>query len=253
MNNNASKNNTTAKPTTIRACLLSFIPKRNAEHLIISDVWERMSRFLSDNKHLDIVYDFAKEKSEVSEVYQDKAPNRLDTDKVIKKMRDLDCHVLIIPTLRTLAEQPEPCREIMVALYEANIRLIAPFEGFDSNAFNEQDVDEVADFLTEVRKTLRKAISKCIARNVDDFMDYVDRASVLYKHTDFVLAYGNKAVRIPYSEELCMEIFDFLDLLDRHYLRPELYADDAYEDADDDDEDIPNHAHEPIVERDFEG
>lgn len=46
-----------------------------------------------------------------------------------------------------------------------------------------------------------------------------------------------------------MEIFDFLDLLDRHYLRPELYSD--YES---DDNDIPKSEYdEPLVERDFEG
>ena len=106
-----------------------------------------------------------------------------------------------------------------------------------------------AEFLSELRKSLHRAISHCVTQNVDDFMDYVDRASALYKHTNFVLAYGNKAIKIPYSEELCMEIFDFLDLLDRHYLRPELYSD--YES---DDNDIPKSEYdEPLVERDFEG
>ena len=204
---------------------------------------------MSRDKELEIVYDFSGDKSIIKSLYQEKSPNRLDAEKTIKRMQDLNCNVLIVPTLRTLAEQPDPCREIMVALYEADIRLISPFEDFDSKAFDEEEHDGIAEFLSELRKSLHRAISHCVTQNVDDFMDYVDRASALYKHTNFVLAYGNKAIKIPYSEELCMEIFDFLDLLDRHYLRPELYSD--YES---DDNDIPKSEYdEPLVERDFEG
>ena len=54
MNNNVNKPNS----TPIRACLLSIIPKRNSAHLGISDVWERMSKFLAENKRLEVVYDF---------------------------------------------------------------------------------------------------------------------------------------------------------------------------------------------------
>ena len=247
--NNRSNHISSASSKNNHACILPFIPKKNTEHLDLSDVLGRMSRFLSRDKELEIVYDFNGDKSIIKSLYQEKSPNRLDAEKTIKRMQDLNCNVLIVPTLRTLAEQPDPCREIMVALYEADIRLISPFEDFDSKAFDEEEPDGIAEFLSELRKSLHRAISHCVTQNVDDFMDYVDRASALYKHTNFVLAYGNKAIKIPYSEELCMEIFDFLDLLDRHYLRPELYSD--YES---DDNDIPKSEYdEPLVERDFEG
>ena len=82
---------------------------------------------MSRDKELEIVYDFSGDKSIIKSLYQEKSPNRLDAEKTIKRMQDLNCNVLIVPTLRTLAEQPDPCREIMVALYEADIRLISPF------------------------------------------------------------------------------------------------------------------------------
>ena len=51
-------NNTVNKPNThaihLRACLLSVIPKRNAEHVNVSDVLESMNRFHSENKKLEI-------------------------------------------------------------------------------------------------------------------------------------------------------------------------------------------------------
>lgn len=127
MNNNVTKPNTNANTTPIRTCLISFIPKSNAGHMNISDVWERMSRFLSENKRLEIVYDFVKEKSAANEVYQDKDPNRLDTAKVIKKMHSLDCDVLIIPTFATLAESPDICSDILMELHESGIRIISPY------------------------------------------------------------------------------------------------------------------------------
>ena len=39
MNNNVTKPNTNANTTPIRTCLISFIPKSNAGHMNISDVW----------------------------------------------------------------------------------------------------------------------------------------------------------------------------------------------------------------------
>lgn len=69
----------------------------------------------------------------------------------------------------------------------------------------------------------------------------------------FVLAFGNKAIQIPYSEDICEEIFDFLGLLDEEYLSPELFTDGESDDEDEDDDDMPCFEHEPLVERDFEG
>ena len=90
-------------------------------------------------------------------------------------------------------------------------------------------------------------------QNVDEFIDYVDKTRNIYKTSPFVIAFGEKAIQIPYSEDICTEIFDFLCLLDENYLCPELYEDDECDDEDDEYDDIPNYEHEPLVERDFEG
>ena len=248
-------NNTVNKPrsTPIRACLLSIIPKRNSAHLGISDVWERMSKFLAENKRLEVVYDFNKENDSTREVYQDKIPHRLDVTKVIKKMRSLDCDVLIIPTFASLAENPEICSDILMELHEANIRIVSPYDAFDSKIISNQVDKETAELFKDIKAALSNIIEKCVCHNVDEFTDYVEKTKFKHKNARFCLTFGNKVLVIPYSEDICAEIFDFLDILDEEYLRPELYADDAYEDEDDDDEDIPNYAHEPLVERDFEG
>ena len=247
MNNNVNKPNS----TPIRACLLSIIPKRNSAHLGISDVWERMSKFLAENTRLEVVYDFNKENNSTREVYQDKIPHRLDATKVIKKMRSLDCDVLIIPTFASLAENPEICSDILMELHEANIRIVSPYDAFDSKIISNQVDKETAELFKDVKAAIAHIIEKCVCRNVDEFIDYVEKTKFKHKNARFCLTFGNKAIVIPYSDEICTEIFDFLELLDENYLRPELYEDDEYDDEDDDD--IPNCAHEPLVERDFEG
>ena len=249
MNNNVNKTNTNAKPTTIRACLLSFVPKKNAQHLNISDVWERMSRFLSENKHLDIVFDFVKEKSAANEVYQDKAPNRLDTVKVIKKMRDLDCHVLIIPTFATLADNAEISSDILMELHEAGIRIVSPYDAFDSKVISKQVDKEATEFLQGLQNALFKVMEKHIVEDVDEFESYVDNTRFKFKNAPFYIVFGNKALTIPYSDEICTQLFDFLDFLDEEYL----CEDDECNNEDDEDDEIPNYYDEPIVERDFEG
>ena len=249
MNNNINKPNTNTSPTPIRACLLSFIPKNNADHMNISDVWERMSRFLSENKRLEIVYDFAKEKSAVNEVYQDKDPNCLDSVKVIKKMRSLECDVLIIPTFATLAENPEICSDILMELHEANIRIVSPYDAFDSKIISKQVDKEAVEFMRGFQSALLQVFEKYIVKDVDKFMVYVEQTRFKHRNAPFYIAYGNKVIQIPYSEDLCAELFEYLEYLDEKFLRPELYEDDE----DNEDDEIPNFAHEPIVERDFEG
>ena len=250
-------NNTENKPNThtihLRACLLSFIPKRNAEHVNVSDVLERMNRFHSENKKLEIVYDFTRERSVIKAIYQDKAPNCLDAAKVIEKMRSMGCGVLIIPTFRTLADKPEICSDIMMTLHEANIRIISPYDDFDSKQIYDQATAETSEIFNDLRKALRQAIAKCVVKNVDEFIAYVEQTKTHHKNTPFVLAFGNKAIQIPYSEDICEEIFDFLDLLDEEYLSPDLFTDGESDDEDEDDDDMPCFEHEPLVERDFEG
>lgn len=63
MNTTANKNVNKTNAISNRACLLSFIPKRNAEHIDLSEVLECMSRFHSENKKLEIVYDLNRERS----------------------------------------------------------------------------------------------------------------------------------------------------------------------------------------------
>ena len=249
MNNNVNKPNS----TPIRACLLSIIPKRNSAHLGFSDVWERMSKFLAENKRLEVVYDFNKENDSTREVYQDKIPHRLDATKVIKKMRSLDCDVLIIPTFASLADNPEICSDILMELHEANIRIVSPYDAFDSKIISNQVDKETAELFKDLRAALSNIFEKCVVRNVDDFMDYVEKTKFKHRNASFRLVFGNKALIIPYSEDICAEIFDFLDILDEEYLRPELYAEDEFDD-DDEDDDIPDSEYdEPLVERDFEG
>ena len=250
MNNTVNKPN----PTPIRACLLSIIPKRNSDRLNISDVWERMSKFLAENKRLEVVYDFNKENNTACDVYQDMIPCRLDTTKVIKKMRSLDCDVLIIPTFASLAENPEICSDILMELHESGIRIVSPYDAFDSKIISRQVDKETAELFKDLKAALSNILEKCVFRNVDDFMDYVEKTRFKHKNASFRLVFGNKALIIPYSDDICTEIFDFLDLLDEEYLRPELYSDDEYDDEDDDDDDIPQREYdEPLVERDFEG
>lgn len=105
----------------------------------------------------------------------------------------------------------------------------------------------------DLRKALRQAIAKCVVKNVDEFIAYVEQTKTHHKNTPFVLAFGNRAIQIPYSEDICEEIFDFLDLLDEEYLSPELFTDGESDDEDEDDDDMPCFEHEPLVERDFEG
>lgn len=250
MNNNINNPNTNTTLTPIRACLLSFIPKSNAGNMNICDVWEHMSRFLSESNRLEIICDFAKEKSAVKEVYQDKSPNRLDTAKVIKRMRRLDCDVLIIPTFATLAERPDVCSDILMELHEAGIRIVSPYDSFDSKIISKQVDKEAAEFMQGLQKALLQVMEKHILKNVDEFEDYVDKTRFKHKNAPFCITYGNKALVIPYFEELCTELFEYLEYLDEKFLRPELYEDDEYDDEDDDDEEIP---YEPLVERDFEG
>lgn len=248
MNNTVNKSNS----TPIRACLLSIIPKRNSARFDVSNAWERMSKFLAENKRLEIVYDFNKENNSACEVYQDKIPHRLDAKKVIKKMRSLDCDVLIIPTFASLAENPEICSDILTELHEANIRIVSPYDWFDSKIISKQVDKETAELFKDIKAALSNILEKCVLRNVDEFMDYVEKTKFKHKHARFCLTFGNKALVIPYSDDICTEIFDFLDILDEEYLRPELYADDEYDDEDDDD--IPHREYdEPLVERDFEG
>lgn len=253
MNNNVTKPNTNANTTPIRTCLISFIPKSNAGHMNISDVWERMSRFLSENKRLEIVYDFVKEKSAANEVYQDKDPNRLDTAKVIKKMHSLDCDVLIIPAFATLAESPDICSDILMELHESGIRIISPYDAFDSKIISKQVDKEATEFMQGLQKALLQVMEQHILNNLDEFEDYVDKTRFKHKSAPFCITYGHKALVIPYSEDLCAELFEYLECLDEKFLRPELYEDDEYDDENDEDYDIPKFEHEPLVERDFEG
>lgn len=251
MNNTVNKINTRA--FRLRACLLSFIPKRNTEHVNISDILESMSRFHAENESLEIVYDFTRERSIIKALYQDKAPNCLDAAKVIEKMRSMECGVLIIPTFRTLANKPEICSDIMMTLYKANIRIISPYDNFDSKQIHDQTTAGTSEIFNDLRNALRQAIAKCILKNVDDFIAHVEQTKAHHKSSPFILAFGNKAIQIPYSEDICEEIFDFLDLLDEEYLRPELFTEDESDDEDEDDDNRPNFEHEPLVERDFEG
>lgn len=258
MNNNATNPNYTVEDAkihnkTIRACLVSFIPNKNAGHIDFIDVWKHMSRFLIENNHLNIVFDFAKEKSAVGEVYQNKAPNRLNADKVIKKMRDLDCHVLIIPTFATLAENAETSSDILMELHEAGIRIISPYDAFDSKIISKQVDKEATEFYNDLQKALHQVVEKCIVKNVDEFKAYFYQTNFKHKDAPFCVTYGNKALILPYSERLREELFGFLDFLDEEFLRPELYKDDEYDDEDDGDNDLPPFEHEPLVERDFEG
>ena len=160
MNTTANKNVNKTNAISNRACLLSFIPKRNAEHIDLSEVLECMSRFHSENKKLEIVYDLNRERSILKTLYQDKAPNRLDVTKVIEKLRSMDCGVLIIPTFRTVADKPEICSDILMALHEANIRIISPYDEFDSKEIYDQATAETAELFNDLRKALRQAISK---------------------------------------------------------------------------------------------
>ena len=249
MNNTVNKSHS----TPIRACLLSIIPKRNSARLDISDVWERMSKFLAENKRLEVVYDFNKENDSTREVYQDKIPHRLDAAKVIKKMRSLDCDVLIIPTFASLAENPETCSDILMELHEANIRIVSPYDAFDSKIISNQVDKETAELFKDIKAALSNIIEKCVCHNVDEFTDYVEKTKFKHKNAPFCITYGHKALVIPYSEDLCAELFEYLEYLDEKFLRPELYEDDEYDDEDDEDDDMPKFEHEPIVERDFEG
>jgi len=258
MNNNAINPNYTTKDAkihsdSIRACLLTIIPKRNSEHINVSEVWERMSRFLAENKRLEIVFDFAQEKNSAREVYQDKAPNRLDAVKVIKKMRELDCHVLIIPTFATLAENAETSSDILMELHEAGIRIVSPYDAFDSKVISKQVDQEATELYNDLQKALHQVVEKCIVKNVDEFKTYFTQTNFKHKDAPFCVTYGNKALILPYSERLRAELFGFLDFLDEEFLRPELYDDDEYNDEDDEDNDLPPYEHEPLVERDFEG
>lgn len=256
MNTTANKNVNKTNAISNRACLLSFIPKRNAEHIDLSEVLECMSRFHSENKKLEIVYDLNRERSILKTLYQDKAPNRLDVTKVIEKLRSMDCGVLIIPTFRTVADKPEICSDILMALHEANIRIISPYDEFDSKEIYDQATAETAELFNDLRKALRQTISKCVVKNVDEFIGYVELTKTHHKNSPFVLAYGNKAIQIPYSDDICEEIFDFLDMLDAEYLRPELFTDVESDDDDDDEDEAPPMCmayDEPLVERDFEG
>lgn len=165
-------NNTVNKPNThaihLRACLLSFIPKRNAEHVNVSDVLESMNRFHSENKKLEIVYDFTRERSVIKAIYQDKAPNCLDAAKVIEKMRSMGCGVLIIPTFRTLADKPEICSDIMMTLHEANIRIISPYDDFDSKQIYDQATAETSEIFNDLRSVGIRTIGQ-IAQFPCDF------------------------------------------------------------------------------------
>ena len=124
----------------------------------------------------------------------------------------MDCGVLIIPTFRTVADKPEICSDILMALHEANIRIISPYDEFDSKEIYDQATAETAELFNDLRKALRQAISKCVVKNVDEFIGYVELTKTHHKNSPFVLAYGNKAIQIPYSDDICEEIFDFLDI-----------------------------------------
>ena len=84
--NNRSNHVSSASSKNNHACVLPFIPKKNTEHLDLSDVLGRMSRFLSRDKELEIVYDFSGDKSIIKSLYQEKSPNRLDAEKTIKRI-----------------------------------------------------------------------------------------------------------------------------------------------------------------------
>ena len=103
MNTTANKNVTKTNAISNRACLLSFIPKRNTDRIDLSEVLKSMSHFLAQNKELEIVYDFSREKNVIKAVYQDECPNCMDANKVLEKMRNMQCGVLIIPTFRAFA------------------------------------------------------------------------------------------------------------------------------------------------------
>lgn len=255
MNTNANNNPIDAKIHTVssRACLLSFIPKRNTDRIDLSEVLKSMSHFLAQNKELEIVYDFSREKNVIKAVYQDECPNCMDANKVLEKMRDMQCGVLIIPSFRAFAYNPFDCRAIMDTLIDAGIRVISPYDRFDTKPIYERVTAETSEIFRELREALRSAISQCVVNDVDEFIDYVDKTRNIYKTSPFVIAFGEKAIQIPYSEDICTEIFDFLCLLDENYLCPELYEDDECDDEDDEYDDIPNYEHEPLVERDFEG
>ena len=255
MNTNAKTNPIATKIHTnnSRACLLSFIPKRNSDRIDLSEVLKSMSHFLAQNKEFEIVYDFSREKNVIKAVYQDECPNCMDANKVLEKMRNMQCGVLIIPTFRAFAHNPFDCRAIMDTLIDAGIRVISPYDRFDTKPIYDRVTAETSELFKELREALRNAISQCVVNDVDEFIDYVDQTRNIYKSSPFVIAFGERAIQIPYSDEICTEIFDFLDLLDENYLRPDLYEDDEYDGDEDEDNDMPKFEHEPIVERDFEG
>ena len=253
MNTTANKNVNKTNAISNRACLLSFIPKRNTDRIDLSEVLKSMSHFLAQNKELEIVYDFSREKNVIKAVYQDECPNCMDANKVLEKMRNMQCGVLIIPTFRAFAYNPFDCRAIMDTLIDAGIRVISPYDRFDTKPIYDRVTAETSELFKELREALRNAISQCVVNDVDEFIDYVGQTRNIYKTSPFVIAFGEKAIQIPYSEDICTEIFDFLGLLDENYLRPELYEGDEYDDEDDEDNDMTPYEHEPLVERDFEG
>lgn len=253
-NNTANNNKINGRER--RACLLPFIPRKIAVDMVIGDVVQCFGEMMSQIKEFEVIHDFSKERSLIKAVYRDKVPNLLDADKIIWKMHHLNYGMLIIPSFYTFADKSEVCGQLLIDLHKANIRLISPFDGFDSEEIDKQMEAESIVLFKRFREVLRQEVAKCLVRNVDEFIDYVDNESTFHKPTDFVLACGNKAVRIPYSEAIREEIFDFLALLDEEYLRPELFTEDEFddEDSEDDDEDIPGSEYgEPLVERDFEG
>lgn len=130
------------------------------------------------------------------------------------------------------------------------------YDEFDSKEIYDQATAETAELFNDLRKALHQAISKCVVKNVDEFIGYVELTKAHHKNSPFVLAFGNKALQIPYSDDICEEIFDFLDMLDTEYLRPELFTDVESDDDGDDEDEAPPMCMaygEPLVERDFEG
>ncbi len=240
-----------------RACLISHIPHKHHEQMDIARAFGCMSNFIAQNKDLEVVHDFGLAKGLHPNAYQSNNPLCVDPNKLIQRMNELRCGVLIVPTFRTLADKPEICSDIMMTLHEANIRIISPYDDFDSKQIYDRAMTETTDIFRDLRNALLRAIARCVAKNVDEFVDYVEHTrNNLYKNAPFVLAFGNKAIQIPCSEDICEEIFDFLDLLDVEYLRPELFTDDESDDEDDDKDEAPPMYmvhEEPPVERDFEG
>lgn len=263
MNNNASNspnsnvNTIKLKNRETRACLISHIPRKHHEQMDIACAFGSMSNFIAQNKDLEVVHDFGLAKGLHLNAYQTNNPLCVDPNKLIQRMKEMRCGVLIVPTFRTLADKPEICSDIMLVLHEANIRIISPYDDFDSKQVYDLATAGSMDLFRDLRNALLRAITRCVTKNVDEFIDYVEHTrNNLYKNAPFVLAFGNKAIQIPYSEDICEEIFDFIDILDEKYLRPELFTDDESDDEDEDKDEAPPMyivREEPRVERDFEG